>query len=133
MHNSLHLQEKESYTQKLSNGTLWGQMVNGLIQLAMAEKTYASLMFLGLKWFGRRDVSRRPTFIFTMSFRDLMQRRYSVKSDSCVVIYHICKPIYCIYIFSFRHLDLLMQSCYKNSRKWKKRRVGTNQGLQKQA
>ncbi len=52
-----HLQEKETSTHKLTNHTLWGQMLNGLIQLALAEKTYASLMFLGLKWFGRKDVS----------------------------------------------------------------------------
>ena len=34
----VYLQEKESYTQKLNSSTLWGQMVNGLVQLAMAEK-----------------------------------------------------------------------------------------------
>ncbi len=51
------LKEKERDAQKLSGSTLWGQMINCLIQFALAEKTYASLMFLTQKWFGRKDVS----------------------------------------------------------------------------
>ena len=65
---SLCLQEREKDNQKTQPVTLaWSHMLSCLVSLAMAEKAYASLLYLGQnlghKLFGRKDV-RQKRFIF---------------------------------------------------------------------
>ncbi|XP_077990721.1 KICSTOR subunit 2-like [Glandiceps talaboti] len=50
--------DKEKDARKNTYGTTWGQMLFALSHLATAEKTYSSLLFLGQKWFGRKDSLR---------------------------------------------------------------------------
>ena len=55
-------QEREREATKLSPVTSWNVLVNGLMQLALAEKSYMSLMFLAHKSFLRqRCMLRYPS------------------------------------------------------------------------
>ncbi|CAH1772805.1 unnamed protein product [Owenia fusiformis] len=50
------LSEKERESQKsINTGPLWVQLLASLTHLAIAEKSYAGLMFLGPKWFSRKE------------------------------------------------------------------------------
>lgn len=46
--------------------TIWPMILGAFSQLAAAEKSYASFLYLSPKWFGRRDVS--SLFFFTDSY-----------------------------------------------------------------
>ncbi|KAF0308699.1 KICSTOR complex protein C12orf66 [Amphibalanus amphitrite] len=54
--------EREREATKLSPVTSWNVLVNGLIQLSLAEKSYMSLMFLAHKSFLRKDSSARVCY-----------------------------------------------------------------------
>jgi len=54
--------EREREATKLSPLTPWNGLVNGLIQLSIAEKQYMSLMFLTHKSFLRKDSSARVCY-----------------------------------------------------------------------
>ncbi|XP_013389810.1 KICSTOR complex protein C12orf66 homolog [Lingula anatina] len=49
------LSEKERDSHDAAFGSSWGLLLNSLGHLAFSEKMYMSLMFLGQKWFGRKD------------------------------------------------------------------------------
>ena len=51
------IQDREKDGRRTPPGSMWASLMSALSLLAMAEKTYTSLTFLGQKWFGRRDVS----------------------------------------------------------------------------
>ncbi|XP_006818351.1 KICSTOR subunit 2-like [Saccoglossus kowalevskii] len=54
--------DKERDSRKNTYGSTWGQMLFALSHLATAEKTYSGLLFLGQKWFGRKD-SLRTSYV----------------------------------------------------------------------
>lgn len=45
---------------------VWPTILTALSQLAIAEKSYASFLYLSPKWFGRRDVSDDTYISYTL-------------------------------------------------------------------
>ncbi|XP_072029268.1 KICSTOR subunit 2-like [Amphiura filiformis] len=66
--------DREKDGRRTPPGSMWASLMNALSLLAMAEKTYTSLTFLGQKWFGRRDQSKSNYAMALTDIRRVKER-----------------------------------------------------------
>lgn len=59
--------DREKDGRRTPPGSMWASLMSALSLLAMAEKTYTSLTFLGQKWFGRRDQSGKSNYAIALA------------------------------------------------------------------
>ncbi|XP_074656671.1 KICSTOR subunit 2-like [Tubulanus polymorphus] len=63
--------ERERDSHKANFGSSWGVMLNSLSHFSLAEKMYTSLVYLGLKWFGRKENLRSSFQILLSELRKI--------------------------------------------------------------